>query len=264
MNDTQMKYIASCSGGKDSIATIILAHENKEPLDLIIFSEVMFDKNISGELPEHIDFIKNKAFPLFEKWGYETKILHSDRTYMDCFFHKVQKSKYEKRIGKYKGFVMTGKCDVQRDCKLRSIKRFFKEYPHEFTQYIGIAVDETKRLERVVQSKNQISLLKKYGYTEKMAYDLCEKYDLLSPIYQFTRRGGCWFCPNAREGELRHLRTNHRELWDRLLSLENQENLIGNMWNILTKTRLHDWEEKFYWEERQMDIFDFIKNEEIG
>ena len=50
-----MKYIASWSGGKDSTASIILAHENKEPLDLIIFSEVMFDKDISGELPEHIN-----------------------------------------------------------------------------------------------------------------------------------------------------------------------------------------------------------------
>lgn len=49
-----MKYIASWSGGKDSTASIILAHEHNEPLDLIIFSEVMFDENISGELPEHI------------------------------------------------------------------------------------------------------------------------------------------------------------------------------------------------------------------
>ena len=74
-----MKYIASWSGGKDSTASVILAHENKEPLDLIIFSEVMFDKNTSGELPEHIDFIKNRCIPLFESWGYETKILHADR-----------------------------------------------------------------------------------------------------------------------------------------------------------------------------------------
>ena len=66
-----MKYIASCSGGKDSIATIILAHENKEPLDEIVFAEVMFDEETSGELPEHIDFIKNRAFPLFERWGYK-------------------------------------------------------------------------------------------------------------------------------------------------------------------------------------------------
>ena len=34
-----MKYIASWSGGKDSTASIILAHEHNEPLDLIIFSE---------------------------------------------------------------------------------------------------------------------------------------------------------------------------------------------------------------------------------
>ena len=49
-----MKYIASWSGGKDSTASIILAHEHNEPLDLIIFAEVMFDNETSGELPEHI------------------------------------------------------------------------------------------------------------------------------------------------------------------------------------------------------------------
>ena len=86
-----MKHIASWSGGKDSTASIILAHEHNEPLDLIIFSEVMFDKNVSGELPEHIDFIKNKCIPLFESWGYEVKILHADTTYIDCFNKIVEK-----------------------------------------------------------------------------------------------------------------------------------------------------------------------------
>ena len=47
MSDT--KCIASFSGGKDSTATVILAHEHGEPLDIIIFSEVMFDENTSGE-----------------------------------------------------------------------------------------------------------------------------------------------------------------------------------------------------------------------
>lgn len=37
-------HVASWSGGKDSTASIILAHEHGEPLDLIVFSEVMFDK----------------------------------------------------------------------------------------------------------------------------------------------------------------------------------------------------------------------------
>lgn len=250
-----MKYIASWSGGKDSTASIILAHEHHEPLDLIIFSEVMFDENISGELPEHIDFIKNKAIPKFEKWGYEVKILHSRKTYLDCFHHIATKGK---RVGRKLGFPMAGKCLINRDCKILQIKNFLSGYAEEFTQYIGIAVDEPIRMERVVKSGNQISLLKKYGYTEQMAFDLCGKYDLISPTYEFASRGGCWFCPNARYAELKHLRTNHRDLWDKLLILEEESNLIGYKWNILTNTSIHDWEERFYWEEKQMTIFDFI------
>ena len=40
---TRPRYIASCSGGKDSLATILLAAEKNEPLDEVIYSEVMFD-----------------------------------------------------------------------------------------------------------------------------------------------------------------------------------------------------------------------------
>jgi hypothetical protein len=61
-------------------------------------------------------------------------------------------------------------------------------------QYLGIAADEPKRLERL-KGTNKISLLEKYGYTEKMAFDLCEKYGLLSPIYDFTKRGGVGSAP---------------------------------------------------------------------
>lgn len=50
-------YIASCSFGKDSLATILLALEHNEPLDRAVFCEVMFDheRGISGELPELIE-----------------------------------------------------------------------------------------------------------------------------------------------------------------------------------------------------------------
>lgn len=253
-----MKYIASWSGGKDSTASIILAHEHGEPLDLIIFSEVMFDKDISGELPGHIDFIRNKAIPAFESWGYETKILHARKTYLDWFNHMATKGK---RIGKKIGFPMAGKCWVNRDCKMPQIKKFLKEIHEDITQYIGIAVDEPVRMERIANVGNKVSLLERYGYTEQMAYDLCKQYDLLSPTYNFAARGGCWFCPNARKAELKHLRENHRDLWDKLLSLEKEPNLIGRKWNMLTDTSIHDWEERFYWEERQMTIYDFLEDE---
>ena len=216
-----MKYIASWSGGKDSTASIILAHEHNEPLDLIVFSEVMFDENISGELPEHIDFIKNKAIPVFESWGYEVKILHATLNYMDIFMREPTRGKHF-GTGKKTGFPMSGKCQINKSVKVLPIKNFLKSIEKPFTQYIGIAIDEPVRMERIVNSGNKVSLLEKYGCTELMAFDLCNKYDLLSPIYEFTNRGGCWFCPNMRYAQLKHLRTYHRDLWDKLLELENE------------------------------------------
>lgn len=256
-----MKYLASFSGGKDSTATIILAHENNEPLDLIFFSEVMFDEEISGELPEHINFIKEKCIPLFAEWGYKTEILHAERTYMERFNHIIQGSKNEERNSKKAGFPMAGKCVVNRDCKLKPIKEFLKQFnSNEITQYLGIAADEPKRLERLKNAKpTKVSLLDKYNYTEKMAYELCKKYGLLSPIYEFAPRGGCWFCPNARYEELKHLRMNHLDLWNRLLVLEDEKDIVGKIWNTLTQKSMKDNEEMFFWEDAQMTIFDYLK-----
>mgnify|MGYP001059662044 CR=1 FL=1 len=257
-----MKYIASWSGGKDSTAGIILAHENNEPLDLIVFSEVMFDENVSGELPEHMDFIKNKCIPLFREWGYEVNILHADKTYMDIFLHEPTRGK-RAGTGKRAGFPATGMCGIQKPCKLKPIKDFLKGIADDYIQYIGIAADEPKRMERL--SGNKISLLAKYGYTEEMAFKLCRKYDLLSPVYDFAPRGGCWFCPNARDCQLRYLRKNHREYWNTLLELEKMPDLIGDKWNTLKDVSIHEKEEKFYWEdfwgEQQMTIFDLLEGQ---
>lgn len=250
-----MKYIASWSGGKDSTATIILAHEHKEPLDLIIFSEVMFDKDISGELPEHIEFIKNRAIPQFEEWGYQVKILRSEKTYMDLFNSLVTKSKIETRNGKKHGFPLMGKCCINSRCKMPPIRQFWKSLECEYTQYVGIVMEEKARMQRLVKTKkySAISLLKKYNYTEKDAFELCRKYNLLSPVYEFAKRGGCWFCPNARPAELRHLYNNHKGLWNKLLDLENEPDLIGYCWNTLKKQSIHDWDKRF----KNEDKYDF-------
>ena len=145
-----MKYIASCSFGKDSIATILLAREHNEPLDEIVYCEVMFDENISGELPEHRDFIYNVAIPKFEEWGYKVTVLRSEKTYMDCFFHIIEKPrKNMDNKGKIKGFCMSNHCDVQRECKLKPISKYWADKKKDVVQYIGIAIDEPKRLDRI-------------------------------------------------------------------------------------------------------------------
>lgn len=238
-------YVASWSGGKDSTATIILAHEHGEPLDLIIFAEVMFDKGISGELPEHIEFVKRTA-RTFESWGYPVQILRAKKCYLDIFHGILTRGK---RKGFKRGFPMKGKCTVNRELKLRPINQFNKEHPNA-VHYIGIAKDEPKRLARL--QGNKISLLAKYYKTEADALELCKQYGMLSPIYEYTRRGGCWFCPNARDKELRHLRKNHRDLWDKLLALEKEPGTVGRVWDTLTQTTIHQKERQFDMEEKQV------------
>ena len=67
-----MKHILSCSFGKDSIATALLALQHGEPLDELVYCEVMFSEKISGELPEHSRFIHETAIPYFEQRGIPT------------------------------------------------------------------------------------------------------------------------------------------------------------------------------------------------
>lgn len=109
---------------------------------------------------------------------------------------------------------------------MRPIRDYYKGFGDcDIVQYVGIASDEPNRLSRL--KPNQVSLLAKYGYTEKMAYDLCRDCELLSPIYENSSRGGCFFCPNAKLREFIHLRKHHPELWDELRVLSETPNLCS-------------------------------------
>lgn len=152
-----MKHVAACSFGKDSIATVILAREHNEPLDEVIYCEVMFDEEISGEVPEHRQFIYEVAKPLFESWGIKVTILRSEKTYISNFMHVIKKGK---QAGKIRAFPLCGRCTIQRDCKLPPIERYKRELGDDVIQYLGIAKDEQERLLRL-EGKQKISLLEK-------------------------------------------------------------------------------------------------------
>ena len=85
----RLKYIASCSFGKDSIATILLALRYGEPLDEAVYCEVMFDSHISGEVPEHRDFIYGTAIPALERMGVKIRILRGLQTYVGLFTGRI-------------------------------------------------------------------------------------------------------------------------------------------------------------------------------
>lgn len=47
-----MKYIASLSFGKDSLAQIILIKRLGLPLDDVIYCDIRYTRDVSGEMPE--------------------------------------------------------------------------------------------------------------------------------------------------------------------------------------------------------------------
>lgn len=214
-----LKHIASCSFGKDSIATVLLALEMGEPIDEVLYCEVMFDNNISGEVPEHRDFIHGKAIPALHDMGLDVTVIRSDKTFVDLFNKKVSRGPNE---GKIWSWPLCGRCYVQRDLKTIPLKRY-KRSLGEIVQYIGIASDEDTRIARL-DGKNLVSLLDKYGMTEEDAFRLCKSHGLLSPIYDFAPRNGCFFCANAKCKEMRHLYDYHPDLWDSLLELQRRPN----------------------------------------
>lgn len=90
-NPIKQTYVASCSFGKDSIATILLALEHNEPLDRVVFSEVMFDhqRGISGEIPEHIEWIYSTAIPKLASMGVKVDVVKAERDYLYFFGNAV-------------------------------------------------------------------------------------------------------------------------------------------------------------------------------
>lgn len=219
--------IQSWSGGKDSTASIILEHICGLPKSKIVFVEAMFDhsRGISGELPEHISFIREKAIPTFESWGYTVDVVRDESDYIQEFFHVITRSKNPKKNGKYRGFFIGSMCVGNDRLKIRPLRKYQKQYP-DAKYIVGIASDEPKRLERM--KPNRFSLLAKYGYTEQMAKDLCEEYGLLSPIYKSSSRSGCWFCPNQSIIEFAKLEKQYPELWRELEILSHTKNLASS------------------------------------
>ena len=144
----------------------------------------------------------------------------------------------------------SGVCSNQRKLvyertKKQGDKKFYRNCEGEVVQYIGIAFDETVRVERHKDKPNILMPLVEVGWTEADCKQWCIDNDLLSPIYSTSMRGGCWFCHNQSVDQLRLLRRDYPDLWALLLK-----------WDIDSPVTfkadghtVHDFDKRFYLED---------------
>ena len=230
-----MKYVASLSFGKDSMAMLIKIKELGLPLDEVIYVDIMFDDDTSGETPEMASFISKAEKILKEKFDIEVTHLRGV-TFKEQFYKIKQRGKH---IGHNYGFPYTIGAWCNDRLKMQPIKEYMRKQTDEIIQYVGIAYDEPERYERL-NHETHIAPLYDLKITEKEAMEICRKYDLLSPIYKTSFRGGCWFCPKQRLSQLKWLYQEHNDLWNTLRDMEKD-----SFNTFRPNTTLKDLEERF-------------------
>lgn len=213
-----MKYIASCSFGKDSLAMLIKIKELGLPLDEVIYCDIRFDnESCSGEMPLMKEFIPKAEKILKEKFDIEVKHLTYKRTFVEQFYTIKQRGNHK---GDNYGFpyVIGAWCNSR--LKMEPIKDYLRQFKgEEIIQYVGIAYDEPKRYERL-NHDTHIAPLYDLQITEQEALEICKEHNLLSPIYETSFRGGCWFCPKQSLKQLKNLYVNYPELFNKLKEME--------------------------------------------
>lgn len=245
-----MKYIASCSFGKDSLAAILVCLEHGIKIDSVVYCQIMFDENTGAELPEHEEWVHNHAIPLLkERYGLETTIVQAKRSYKEQFYTRKKRGKYK---GDLYGFPYSLGAWCTSDLKREPLRKAQGKHG-KHNQIIGIASDEHRRIKGNSRGNKYLPLVE-FGITEAEAFEICRKADLLSPAYKNgTTRLGCWFCHNQKESELRKLRNNYPEYWQKLLELDLDAPEYAT---FKTGKTLHDYERLFQFEDRQVTFFE--------
>lgn len=113
-------------------------------------------------------------------------------------------------------------------------------------QYLGIASDEPIRIQRHINKPGIMLPLVGIGWEEDLCGLWSQYSDLLSPTYENSCRGGCWFCHNQSVDQLRLLRRNYPDLWALLLKWDNDSPVTFKP----DGTTVHDFDKRFELEDK--------------
>lgn len=208
-----MKYFASISFGKDSLAMLLRLIEENKPLDEVVFYD-------TGMEFECIYNLRNKILPLLEAHNIKYTELKPKQTFLYTMFEKPVK----KRNGTTgKGYSWCGgRCRWGTTEKLKAIEKYCKgNY-----EYAGIAYDEQNRLSKE-RKGNKLFPLTEWKMTEKDCLEYCynKGYDWNEDgieLYSILDRVSCWCCCNKNLKELENYYKYLPKYWNKLKELQSK------------------------------------------
>lgn len=211
-------YIANCSHGKDSRAMVRGLIEKGWPLDEVIFYD-------TGAEFQAIYAERDRLLPLLHKQGIKYTELHPARPF---FYDMLKKPVCSKKNGNHCGYGWCGGVTrwgtAAKTAELDKYTNSIRAQGFDVVQYIGIAADELRRIERNKEKWKQLPLVE-WGWTEADCLAKCYAAgDTWTEngvrLYDILDRVSCWCCANKNLKELRNMREYLPKYWEGMKALQ--------------------------------------------
>lgn len=211
MVDVKERYFASVSFGKDSLAMLLLLLEAGKPLDEVVF----YDTGMEFQAIYHI---RDTVREMLRTVGVKYTELRPPRPFLeDMLFRKKTKRN---------GQVVFGDGWCGGPCRWGTFikQNVLNQYIQGNHTYVGIAADETRRLEKLELHKS--SPLADIGLTEADCLKYCHNrgfywHEGEIELYDILDRVSCWCCRNKNLKELRNIYHQLPEYWEKLRYLQD-------------------------------------------
>lgn len=197
-----MKYIASVSFGKDSLAMLLLLIENRYDIDEVIFYDTGMEFKAIYDTRDIIKWVLKGL-----------NIKYTELKPKISFIDKMLNIEVHKRDGSIQsGYGLCGgRCRWGTTEKNKTIEKYLKEqYGNDYKEFIGIAADEITRIEKE-RNEHKLLPLVDWKMTEADCLEYCynrgfywEENDVR--LYDVLDRVSCWCCANKNKKELENMR----------------------------------------------------------
>ena len=271
-------YIATVSGGKDSVTMCDLLLKNGYPVDFIIFTDTL------EEFDEMYEYIEKLKDYFQERYNKEIVVLKPKSTF-DDWCNGVIEKKSAKRKGMVRGIpTKDGMCYWRRESKIYPVERFIKKIKiqneleksinlsknktihkdFKVIQYIGYTMGEDRSVQDTDITTFKYPLKDIFKMTEEDCKAYISKQDMENPLYKHFSRTGCAMCPFQSDKSWFMVWKHYPKIWDKMLKREmkldyihhNKNKVINKYWFINHKTILEK-EKEFQKMEKQGSLFDF-------